>query len=173
MVVFLVNLGTILSTISREVYATPFEQDIIVKPSGTVHVDDKVTITCFNEPAHPAGVNGVLEVEDPQGKHYAMGSTFRVGDFNNNGIPDNYLTVVFPDDFTNARLEHGRYIVFCQFWSGECECVEPGEMDVMNKAFYQFFYVSFNVLPESSIGVISIIGSSALTGLLLYYRRRM
>ncbi len=162
MVVFV----AVLSIVIGEVYAAPFEQDIIVKPSN-LHANERATITCFNEPAHPAGVNGVLEIEDPQGNSYAIGSTFNVGDFNSNGIPDNFLTVTFPDDF-NARVMHGKYMVFCQFWSGECECVEPGEMDVMNKAFWQFFYVSFNVLPESSMGVIGIIGSSAIVGWLFY-----
>ncbi|MEM1971238.1 MAG: hypothetical protein QXM92_02095 [Candidatus Anstonellales archaeon] len=159
-------LVVVLGIVVNEAYAAPFEQDIVVKPSNP-HTDERVTITCFNEPAHPAGVNGILEVEDPTGNSYAIGSTFKVGDFNNNGIPDNYLTVTFPDDF-DARVIHGKYMVFCQFWSGECECVEPGEMDVMNKAFWQFFYVSFNVLPESSMGVIGLIGSSALAGWLFY-----
>jgi hypothetical protein len=161
-----VLLVVVLSIAVNEIYAAPFEQDIIVKPSN-IHASERVTITCFNEPAHPAGVNGVLEIEDPAGNSYAIGSTFSVGDFNNNGIPDNSLTVVFPDDF-NAGIMHGKYMVFCQFWSGECECVEPGEMDEINKAFWQFFYVSFNVLPESSIGVIGLIGSSAIASWLFY-----
>lgn len=96
---------------------------------------------------------------------------FEVGDFNGNGIEDNYLTVRFPDDFTDARLIHGEYMVFCDLWSGECECVEDGELDDVNKAFWSFFYVNFNVLPESSIGIIAI-GISSISMLAVYKYRQ-
>ena len=143
-----------------DVSAMPVSMDIVVKPE-VVHTDNSASITCFNEPAHPLGVNGILEVIAPDGSVFSKGETFRVGDFNGNGIQDNYLTVKFPDDFPSARLSHGEYIVFCQLWSGECECVEPGELnDNLNKAFWTFFYVNFNVLPESFAGIIIIVVSS-------------
>ncbi len=150
----------VANMIEYDVSAMPVSMDIVVEPE-VVHTDNSTSITCFNEPAHPLGVNGILEVTAPDGSIFSKGETFRVGDFNGNGIQDNYLTVRFPDDFSSARLSHGEYIVFCQLWSGECECVEPGEInDNLNKAFWAFFYVNFNVLPESSIGMIAIVVSS-------------
>lgn len=157
----------IANMIEYDASAEPISMDIAVEPK-VAHTDGSVSITCFNEPAHPLGVNGILEVTTPDGSTFSKGETFKVGDFNNNGIQDNYLTVRFPDDFPSARLNHGEYMVFCELWSGECECVEPGELnDNLNKAFWTFFYVNFNVLPESSIGIIAI-GVSSISIFSLY-----
>lgn len=150
--------------------AIPVSIDIVIEPE-VVHTDSSVSITCFNEPAHPLGVNGIIEVTTPDGSIFKKGATFSAGDFNGNGIQDNYLTVRFPDDFPSARLSHGEYMVFCDLWSGECECVEPGELDNLNKAFWSFFYVNFNVLPESSIGIITI-GISSISMLAVYKYRQ-
>lgn len=163
------TLMTIIAVnmIEYDVSAIPISMDIVVEPKA-VHTDNGVNITCLSEPMHPLGVNGVLEVTAPDGSVFSIGETFRVGDFNENGIQDNYLTVRFPDDFPSARLNHGEYIVFCELWSGECECVEPGELnDNLNKAFWTFFYVNFHVLPESSIGIIAI-GVSSIGVFSLY-----
>lgn len=156
----------VASMIEGDASAIPVSIDIVIEPE-VAHTDGSVSITCFNEPAHPIGVNGIVEVTAPDGSIFTKGETFRVGDFNGNGIQDNYLTVRFPDDFPSARLSHGEYTVFCNLWSGECECVEPGELDNLNKAFWSFFYVNFNVLPESSIGIVAI-GASSISALAIY-----
>ncbi|MEM0446222.1 MAG: hypothetical protein QW574_02080 [Candidatus Nitrosocaldus sp.] len=159
---FVAVLG-LVSVIHAQVQAqTVFTQGLVVPES--INLNDSVDIICFNEPAHPLGVNGRITVFAPDDNYTTGVMAFVVGDYNNNGVEENYLKVRYPDDFVGASTSTlGEYGVFCDFWSGESELRDEGEGNPITGAFWQNFWVSFQVVPESMIGALAIGGVMAAT----------
>lgn len=92
------TLGTVLLTMVVSVAflvpvnaQTTYTQGIVLNPaSGTLLPNGSITITCFNEPAHPLGVNGSIRITDPTGVDWDTGvQSFTVGDFDSDGILSN------------------------------------------------------------------------------------
>lgn len=65
----------VASMIEGDASATPVSIDIVIEPE-VAHTDGSVSITCFSEPAHPLGVNGIVEVTAPDGNVFRKGETF-------------------------------------------------------------------------------------------------
>lgn len=177
------TLGTVLLTMVVSVAflvpvnaQTTYTQGIVLNPaSGTLLPNESITITCFNEPAHPLGVNGHIQIGDPAGDVWDTGvQPFTVGDFDGDSNPDDSLTVIFPDDFPGASTGLiGEYMIFCDFWSGPTGDTDPGEATPIVGAFWQYIWVSFNVVPESIIGAVAPVGVglAAFMGYRYYNRR--
>ncbi|GIU71129.1 MAG: hypothetical protein KatS3mg003_0608 [Candidatus Nitrosocaldaceae archaeon] len=160
-IIMSIGIGIMSITTANVTHAqTEFTQELIVTPS-TVMPGDSITITCLSEPSHPLGVNGIIEVTDPDGNVFSTAPLpFVIGDVNGNLIQDDSLTVIFPTDFPGANTNiAGEYLVFCDFWSGPTVDPDPGEATPLTGAFWQYFWVTFSVLPESAIGAIAIVGA--------------
>ncbi len=147
----------------------------IMSPA-TVLPNGSVSITCYSEPSHPLGVKGFIRVTDPNGAvWFTPIQQFTVGDVNGNGIPDDSLTVTFPGDFPGASTATiGVYTIFCDLWSGPTQGTDPGEATPITAAFWNYFWISFNVVPESIIGAVAPVGAAvaAFMGYRYYSRRR-
>lgn len=161
----------LLATAGTAAAQTSFLQGLNVTPS-TAMPNETVTITCFSEPAHPLGTNGLIIVTDPFGNVVLNTGTlpFALGDFNGNGVQDNSLTVTFT---VPAGAPPGQYIIFCDFWSGPSPGLDRGEATPTVGAYWQYLFVSFQVVPESIIGAVAPVaaGLAAFAGYRHYSSR--
>ncbi|MDW8000357.1 MAG: hypothetical protein RMI32_05025 [Candidatus Nitrosocaldus sp.] len=131
----------------------------------TINVHGSAEVACFSEPAGTGTVDGVVVVITPDGRAYFTHAPFSRGDVDGNGVDDDHLLMRFPDDFPMADTgSAGEYTVFCDLTNGA-----RGEDGVTLRAgeFWQFFWVSFNVIPESIIGMVLLLLGPSIA-LLLY-----
>lgn len=136
----------LLSTIGSVYAQKVFEQGISI-----TEINGSYSITCFSEPAHPAGVNGDITVFADM--PYSRRLTFTLGDSNSNGVEDNSATLIFPDDF-NANYAQD-FAVLCSMWSGS-DRDEEGAYNSITAEFWQYIYIDSSVrfrqgliMPES------------------------
>ncbi|MEM1942127.1 MAG: hypothetical protein QW248_04620 [Candidatus Nitrosocaldus sp.] len=146
-----------------------FRQGLIMPES--IPPASSIDIVCFSEPTYTTTVNGIIIVKTPDGRTYFKSGEFISGDVDGNGVADNHIVVRFPDDFagyppadTNIM---GSYTTFCDFTNGT---YHPGGGVVLDAGeFWQTFWVSFHVVPESILGTMLLLISS-IALLVLRYR---
>lgn len=141
-------LGFAVTTIGRSVG--------LVIDESTIQLNQSNTLICLVEPA--AIATGTITVTDPLGNTYTIPVTLTtLGDINNNGILDNSVTVIYPDDFPGATTN-----TVGEYW---VECYVEGDR------FRGMFNIPFNVVPEWIVGPIAGMITSFM-GLILYKRWR-
>lgn len=147
-----------------DIYEATRDLQLILSDS-TIPTNKSIHITCFEEPAHPAGNKGNIIITTPIDSYGGAIKQFVNTDYDMDGINDVIFDVSTNEPYFGLDvLNATNYIVECNTWNNSDNNIH---------SIMRAFYVSFFVLSESAISIIFLIAVSLLITSIYMYKRKL